>query len=602
MSNKQKKKMPAQPLSKKQRKKLEKRGVAVGTKQADKEPRAPMAAATKEKALFFSLLSVFCAVAILCATFGGILLHDALYQRRVGPYAAKYEFLNMGDFMKTDKLGASFYTGNAIEYGAGADYAAKTMTYMDEEYIPDLLLANRELVKKMQRDTVLGMGDTMYAFITEVYQGQTRIRPDVLPSGFYSAFGSQVVGEDFMGDSFTAAILAANLRPIDTGRVLRYNGPINDGEGREDLVYITYDIYEKKGESGVKDPASDLEKYTWKTSPASGYSKASQRVDFATDDVDAVLAQALKDNCPGLGEQYVFVLPDYKLGETKTTCKVVATVHFAVEDEDTASITFTLPDLFFGNETNTTATSLNNKEVTFKIIVNNSDDYKLPTLDRAFITETLKETVTATDDEGAVAEFKARRLAEINEEIEAKRKSDMVKQVYFYMEQKAASSNLYYSREQMATEPEYNVIINNEYAAALQQLQNNFIRAYGYAPNANELNSYAQALGQQVGMQIENYQQYASQWATSNFSQNLMMYYIFRDADVELTAQELTEEYEAYLAELVEADEDEAHDRAYYVDLLGGEEAIYKELRRDLVYEKVGEYLIKTNNVSLAKG
>ena len=220
----------------------------------------------------------------------------------------------------------------------------------------------------------------------------------------------------------------------------------------------------------------------------------------------------------------------------------------------------------------------------------------------AFITETLKETVTATDDAGAVAEFKARRLAEINEEIAEKQHSDMVKQVYFYMMEKATSSNLYYSREQMATEPEYNVIINNEYAAALQQLQNNFIRAYGYAPNANELNSYAKALGQQMGLQLENYQQYASQWATSNFSQNLMMYYIFRDADIELTEEELTEEYEAYLAELVEADEDEEHDRAYYVDLRGGEEAIYKELRRDLIYEKVGEYLIKTNNVSLAKG
>ena len=598
MSNKKNKKMPPQPLSKKQRKKLEKRGISVGAAAAVKVPRAPLSVAMKEKILFFSLLSALCIVAILCATFGGILLSDTLYARRVGPYASAYEYLNMGDFMKTSKLGASFYTGNAIEYGSG-DYTAKTMTYMDEEYIPALLLENRVLVKEMQRDTVLGIGDTMYAYITEVYQGETRIRPDVLPSGFYSAFNTQVVGEDWMGDSFTKALLDKNLKPTDTWREVRYNGQINDGKGIEDLVYITYSVYEKKGESSVQNPESDLEKYTWKTSASE--SKSSQRVDFSKDDVEAVLAQALKDNCPGIGEQYVFVLNNYKLGETKTTCKVVATVHFAIEEEEAAAITFTLPDRFFGTETNTSATALNNKEVTFKIVVNNSDDYELPTLDRTFITETLKVAVKATDDEGAVNEFKALRLAEINEEIEATRKSDMVKQVYLYMMEKATSSNLYYSQEQMATEASYSKIINNEYAASIQELQNNFIRAYGYAPDADTLNSYAQALGQQMGMQIETYQQYASQWAISNFSQNLMMYYIFRDAGIDLTEEELTAAYDEYIAELLEADEDEEHDAAYYVELLGGESAIYKEIRRDLVYEKVGDYLIANNSVSEKK-
>jgi FKBP-type peptidyl-prolyl cis-trans isomerase (trigger factor) len=263
-----------------------------------------------------------------------------------------------------------------------------------------------------------------------------------------------------------------------------------------------------------------------------------------------------------------------------------------VEQEVTKDVTFTFPTDFFKGGDGTDLLALNGKQVTFRIILVGSDDYDLPEFNREFITETLKMEITATDDAGAIAEYKEKQLAIINEERAEEMRLSKIRQTYLNLTEKAQGLQYFVSTDFASS------LASSVRQSAFQDLQNRFIYTYGYTPSDAELNNFATAYAYSLtgDNTIQGYAGYLELVVQSQVSQELIMYYVFRHAKLEVTDEELNAAYEEHLAELVEsADDPETYDKAYFVKYYGGETAIKKQVRRDLVFEKVGTYLVENN-------
>ncbi len=582
---------PKKPLSKKQRKKLEKRGIVIKTP----PPRKRM---PREKKWLIALIAALCVMAITCSVFGGILLSRAIDAWRTDPYASEYETLTMENYLVTDSMGKTFYTGNTFDFsGIAAAYAPKDLSYMDE-YIEALRLENRVLVKQGQKLTPIGMADDVAIYIIDIFKGGSdgeRISTTLLPKGNYAASINFRVGDGEFSRAFDEALIALNVKPAETGRAVRYNGEVS----LSDTVCITYAFYKSDGKitvaEGEEEPADILDRYKWSTTANKTYSKEKVRAEMETD-VEDVLAAALIENCPAIGEGYSFVLEDYTLsGNTadKAVYRVDAQIHFVVEEEVTKDITFTFPSDFFTAGDGAERMALNGQTVTFRIIIAGTDDYELPAFDRKFITETLKFEVAATDDAGAVAEYKEKRLAEINVELEEVKRSYMLRQSFLNLSEKAQKDSLYITNSYPQS------LKQSIRQTALQNLQNRFVAAYGYLPSETELNAFAAeaAYADSGGAitTVKTYSEYLEIAVQSEISQELIMYYVFRDADLEITDEALVAAYDAYVEKMVEsAGDPDKYNKEYFINYYG-EEALYKKVRRDLVYEAVGSYLLENN-------
>ena len=82
------------------------------------------------------------------------------------------------------------------------------------------------------------------------------------------------------------------------------------------------------------------------------------------------------------------------------------------------------------------------------------------------------------------------------------------------------------------------------------------------------------------------------------------MYHVFRDAGLKVTKAQVEEAYAEYLAEIDELiadynedleEDEEPYTREDFINTYGGETTIKKQLRRELVYETVGAYLLENN-------
>ena len=79
------------------------------------------------------------------------------------------------------------------------------------------------------------------------------------------------------------------------------------------------------------------------------------------------------------------------------------------------------------------------------------------------------------------------------------------------------------------------------------------------------------------------------------------MYYVFRDAGLKITDEMLEEAYREQIDELIEtAGDPEIYDEEYFVDYYT-KDKLYAQVRRDLVYHMVGEYLLDKNTHKLTK-
>lgn len=547
-----------------------------------------------------ALVAGICVMAIVCATFGGILLSRVL----TNPYATAYDRLELSDYLATDRMGKLFYTGNSFDFSGDevTKYAEKNMSYMDE-YIKALRLENRTLVKEGQRLTPIGESDTVLMYVTDIFSGAStdeanRLKPTSEMSalfGTYSSPVSFVAGNAYFGEDFDKKLLSMNLIPAETGRRVRNNGTIS----LTDTVCISYQFYKSTGASQTPDAEKVEDRYTWSTSPEKTYGKAGERLTLNRD-VEAVLANALVENCKSLGEQYIFVLENYNLtgntGDANAVYKVGVTVHYVIEEELTKQLTFTIPQDYFGQSDGDAFYALNGKEMTLRVIVVATDDYELPALDREFITETLKFEVEAKDDAGAVAEFKTKKLAEINESMKKQMYDAKVAVAFASLASKASKASLYLITE-------YGSSLKDEvYYMAVEQLESSFIRTYGYLPTSTALNAYATALAASEGQELEGYQQYASfvvQNASSNvISQELIMHFIFEKEGMKITSEELEKAVAERIDEIHELITDKEETTKEEIATYYGETALHKQVRRELMYRMVGDFLLANNKAS----
>ncbi|MBQ2377161.1 MAG: hypothetical protein II297_02040, partial [Clostridia bacterium] len=208
-NNQQKRAKGGAQLSKKQRK-----------AQAKAQLAAPLRAKMpRETKWMIALVAGICVLAIVCATFGGILLSRVL----TDPYTNAYDKLDINEYLATDRMGKLFYTSNAFDFTVDevTKYAAKDETYMDE-YIETVRLNHRKLIKEGQRLTPIGYADSVLVYVTGIYKGNTATKENLLTPtaemealfGTYSSPVSFIVGNEYFGEEFDEKILG--IVPADT--------------------------------------------------------------------------------------------------------------------------------------------------------------------------------------------------------------------------------------------------------------------------------------------------------------------------------------------------------------------------------------------------
>lgn len=617
MSNKSNKRPNKyQSLSKNQRRKQDRRYASASKKGAPVKASVFATLGTTCTVL----LAVICVMAIVCTSFAGVAAvrftkplvskwQASLAAKSGDAYLSHYETMVMGRYLDTTQMGKIFYTGKQNDFDkiydkllASDEFRPLTDADMDN-YLENLLISHRELVKSGQKLTEVGLGDDVAIYITDALdQDGKRIPTTVFSIGSYAGSVTFTVGLEYFGQSFDDAIIGAKIIPADTGRVLRQNGAIT----LDDTVCISYAIYKSTAASKTPDAADHVDRYEWSTEAS--LSKETQRVSLSdSGDIEQTLAAAIVEKMPAIGETFSFVLEDYSLTSNATdkgTYRVDAAVLFAVEKDEngalmeyTAPVTFTFPENYFIGGDGNDVLDMNGKTVTFNIIVVGSDDYELPKLDSEFVKETL-EIELETTDETLEEDLKAALLEKENERRAKAVRSEMFRQLYLGLSNVATTLKYYVNTQYPSS------LTDPVRQAGYQELIDAFIATYGVTPTENALNAFAIEYAKAQGAQVQSYGEYLNLYINSNISQELLMYHIFRDAGLKVTKAQVDEAYAEYLADIdervadlneeLEEDED-PYTREDFINTYGGETAIKKRLRRELVYETVGEYLLKNN-------
>ena len=543
-----------QPLSKKQRKKLEKSGVTIKT-------RAPKEKMPREKKWLISLVAAICVMAIACASFGGILLARVLEDAFHDPYASVFESVKLQKHIDTSAVTKRFYTANIFDF-ADIEEAYQPMTLADmDEYIESVRINHRTLNKELQRDRVIGLGDTVALYVTDIFKGTSPTTAEeeaanrlVIPSkmeelfGNYTSYITLVAGGELFGDDFDDKLIEAAVKPVDTVREVRENGKIT----ADDTVCVTYYVYKSKGASTTPYAEDAADRYNWSTSYETDYSKFRQRVTLS--DFDETFRTALIDNCKALGETFTFVLEDYNLtGGTKESDRqsdymVMAQVHFAITEEVTKDITFTFPDGYFG-ESDGDFYALNGNTATMRLHILYADDYEPATFNRQFITETLKMEISATDDAGAIAEYKQKQLEKLNTELAANKLLAQYDAAISYLASKASTSKYFFE-----TSSDADKIANSITAQITRNLLERFLASNGYPPTTAELDEYAVSLAKMQDVTVSGADEYINTVYSSDSTQmkqtELLVYTIFEAEGMKITDEMLDAAYAEYIGKL----------------------------------------------------
>ena len=397
-------------------------------------------------------------------------------------------------------------------------------------------------------------------------------------------------------------MMEAGIKPVDTVREIRENNKKLEGGSlvaitEEDTVCITYYFQKSKGASATPYAEELKDRYNWSTT-AEAESKLQSRVKLSA--LDESFRTALIDNCKAMGETFTFVMENYDLtgggkeSDRESDYLVTAQVHFALTEEVTKDITFTFPEGYFG-ESDGDFYELNGKTATLRLHILYSDDYEPATFDRQFITEQLKMEISATDDAGAVAEYKQAELDRLNREIAENKLLAQYDAAIAHLVKKANGSK--YFLETTAN--------TDQIAAAVQaQITRNLLERYlaakGHPPTTAELDEYAVSLAKMQDISVSGAQEYIetvfSSDATSMKQAELLVYTIFKAEDMKITDEMLEKAYDEYMEKVTGSMWDaETHNEEYFVKLYG-EETIKSWVRHDLVYKMVGEYLVSVNS------
>lgn len=544
------------PLTPKQRERLARearqRNAAKAAATAPVKVKTPVARETKWFAALVAVILVF-------ATLASVLFGFLIVRWTEDPYRSVYETVRMKDYFNTSAMGKDYYTG--VDYDMSAYYKGELT---DEEFdarIEELLLANRKEIALMQKDTVIGYGDDVAYYVIGVKDkdGKAVLTGDFAADSYASS--TLTVGKEAFGEGFDAALVALGLKPSDTYLKKTLTGTLTGDE----VVIITLTAVggtKKDGATG-----EDASSYTWDSGAnAEVKSLTSARLDLSAED------EALRNALAGkaIGEDVTFLLYDHVfLNGKRDAVKYEVRVE-AVVEEQAKDITFTVPEGYFSENDAEDLYLLNGTNLTFSVIIPYVNDYEIPALDAAFVTETMEFETEETD---VVAAFKEAKRTEWNESAAESFRSQCVMQIFNSLATKAK-----FVKDGIADEMWY-----DQYYALLEEYR----AAVGSMPTSeSELNSFV------------SYRYGASAYndvIVGNAKQMLVMYYVFAHARIRITDEMLEKAYDEYVDSLMASVSDTMSEEQ--IALLYTEEELYRQARKNLVYDLVSDYLLEHNNI-----
>ena len=521
--------------------------------------KAPVPRETK---WFFALLAMVLVFATLASVLFGFLLVDWTKN----PYATVYEDLRMKDYLDTSSMGKSFYSG--LDVNVTDLYRGEATDEEFAEEINDLLLSHRTMSEEGlgQKNSTIDYGDDVAYFIIGVKDknGKAVLTNDFAASR-YTASTLTVGGRTF-GANFDEVLAGLGLTPADTAMETDTNGILTGNE----VVVIT--LYAYKG-TKIKDAnnADETKNYTWEASAAE--TRQTARLELSS------LSAPLREKLTGamVGEDLTFVLKDYKLSanddaKASDAVKFEVRVHAVVTVEKAQEVTFVLPEDYFSADDGQDFTVLNGQTLTFSMIFSSVNNYDVPELDADFVTNTMK---FETEEEDVVAAFKDAKRAELNARIRENLELRYVDKIL----------RLLGSRAKFITVNMPTAAINEQYTL----LEEEYRQTFGTAPEGEEwLDAYAQ---QYYG--VSDYYEVL----TARVKAKLVVFYIFRHADLKISDEEMERAYRDYVDGLIaSAGGAELYDEDHFVRLYTKEE-LYRRARTELVQEMVGDYLLSHNNL-----
>jgi hypothetical protein len=231
-----------------------------------------------------------------------------------------------------------------------------------------------------------------------------------------------------------------------------------------------------------------------------------------------------------------------------------------------------LPENYFTTDDTQDFTALNGEKLTFSMIFSYVNNYDVPELDADFVTKTMKFETTESD---VVAAFKDAKRAELNARIREDLEAQYVQEIFRILGKKAK-----FITADMPTDA-----MNEEYSA----LREEFRQVVGTAPESEEwLDAYAQQYYGASGYYDV---------LVANVKAKLIVFYIFNNAGLRISAEEMESAYRDYVDGLISAaGGEETYDEEYFVRLYTKEE-LYRRARMQLVQDLVGDYLLSHNNI-----
>ena len=590
MSNKSNKKNTAKrPAAKKGAVQMRNKRAAAAAqkKNAQKAAVAVKPAMPREQKIFVVLVALLCVFSITFVSLGTVYLVDLLDNVK---YGSIYDDIRLKDYV--GRIEKTDYMGKDIDL---TSYYQKPYELADmDDYLYDLRFANRKSVAYAQKTTPIGFGDDIAYFIVEILNenGEAVLKEDFSAANYQSAL-TMTIGREQYGDDFEEKLIALGLKPADTERRIRYNGGIALG----DTVALTLTAH------NVETYYADHDKCVWKTDKSMALT--SSRVELA--EYEQTLAAAVVSGCKEVGEPFEFILENYdvnKNGTIETAEKAVkfeACVDFAVVKEQTADVTFTLPEDYFDSERDGTAypedyLALNGKTVTFRLIVTSMDDYDVPALDADFIKNTLKFETDKTSNEEVIAAYKQHALEELNAELaeglDTTYRSAVISMLVEPLYQRGVFGN-----NDVDAEAKYpDALIQDAYSAASKEMQNLYASS-GYSASMDYETFVVQYVSSMTGQQASSLSSALSYVAEQRICQELFLYWVFDKQNIKIKKDVLEQAYNEYLDELVEGSSNpDTYNREYWINYYG-EDELYSKARRGLVYDLTADFLIANNNV-----
>ena len=282
--------------------------------------------------------------------------------------------------------------------------------------------------------------------------------------------------------------------------------------------------------------------------------------------------------------------------------KYTATVHYAAE-EQTKDVIFTVPADHFKETAGYSEEyrALNGKKIALRMIFTYMNDYEVPAATADVIKgldENFKTDKTADAD--VLADFKAYSLEKLNAELEESLHAAYVSEVYANRVSSLYPSHFGASGAQKADEKYPVGAYSEAYNRAYEEVTNSYYSS-GYSASVQLYDYVLYYVYNSTGVQYEDANEALASVAQQYVAYDLFMYYVFDVANLRITDAMLDEEYRVYVDSLIESysasDAETEYNEAYFVKTLG-EDALYKEARRRLVYDLVGDYLLENNNIT----